>query len=288
MPVVLRRWLFLVIAIHIGACAAANALVDQTTNQSVLAEYGIALILAQHSLLYIWAGLGIGGWRRRLAIVYGVSVLAWTLIAILDGSPFAAILPVMAFNSAIMMVIFVTPFAVARARGFRLHWFSKQNLPPAKAFQMSIRGMLIVMVVVACLLAIGRSVKSSSTMRGTSVTYGMDTTDTSRLKSQAVMIVGLPTLFLSSAMLSVWATLSVGTVASRMVVSGLALAAGGTFLPFCHISDAYSYLYWASLPLLTFLITSFTLLPFRLAGHRFVRGDQQQEIEETPSEDLPS
>lgn len=288
MPANLRKWLFLVVAIHVAAYAAANALVDQTTNQSVLAEYGIALIVAQHSLLYIWAGLGTGGWRLRLAIVYGVSVFAWTLIAILDGSPFAAILPVMAFNSAIAMAIFVTPFANARARGLRLQQFSKENLPPAKAFQISIRGMLIMMVVVACLLAIGRSVKSSGTMHGDSVTYVTGATDSSQLKSEAVMIVGFPTLFLSSAMLSVWATLSAGTVASRMVVSGIALAAGGTFLPCCHNSDAYSYLYWASLPLLTFLITSFTLLPFRVAGYRFVRGEQQQEIEETPSEDLPS
>ncbi len=271
MPIVLRNWLFLVVAIHIAAYVAANVLVDQTTNRSVLAVSGLALILAQHSLLYIWAGLGTGGWRRRLAIVYGVSALAWALPAILRGSPFAAILPVMALNSAIFMAIFVTPFAVARARGFRLHWFSKHNLPPTKAFQISIRGMLIVMVVVACLLAIGRSVKSSGTMRGANVTYDMDAIDSSRLRSHAVMIVGLPTLFLSSAMLSVWATLSAGAVASRMVVSGIALASGGTFLPCCHNSDAYSYLYWASLPLLSFLITSFTLLPVRLAGYRFMR-----------------
>lgn len=79
-------------------------------------------------------------------------------------------------------------------------------------------------------------------------------------------------LFLASALLSVWAVLSTGTVFGRMIVGALAIAAGGAFLPYCHHSHATTYAYWASLPLLAFLITSSTLLPFRAAGYRFLRG----------------
>jgi len=165
------------------------------------------------------------------------------------------------------MTIVVVPLAVARARGFWLQRFSKQDLPEARGFQTSIRSMLIATVVVACLLAFGASVCDANYMW-----EGGRTTSLAAL-STAVMLVGLPTLFLSSAALSVWATLSAGAVRSRMVVGGAVLAAGGAFLPYVLNGDAVSYAYWAGLPLLTFLITSFTLLAFRWAGYRFVRGN---------------
>lgn len=54
-------------------------------------------------------------------------------------------------------------------------------------------------------------------------------------------------------------------------MSGAALAAEGTFLPYCLHGDAISYVFWAGLPVLTFLITSVTLLAFRFAGCLFMR-----------------
>ena len=264
MPKPQRRLLLVVLAVHIAAYVAAAVFGNRLPSQSVLYVTFLALFLAQQSLLYIWAGLGTGDWRRRLATAYGVSVLLWALPGIVRGEPFALLLLVMAFNSAIVMAIFVTPFAVARAWGFRLQRFSRQNLPTATGFQISVRGMLIVTLVVACLLALGASIGDTSVMGGNEVT---DETG----EAIAFMLVCLPTLLVSSALVSVWATLSAGTVASRMVVGGLALATGGTFLPYSLNGDATTYAYWASLPPLTFLITSSTLLPFRSAGYRFLR-----------------
>ncbi len=250
-----------------GVAVVGHAIACVTVNL-VGAQNGfwvIALVFAQHSLLYLWAGLGRGRWVPRLAIAYGVSVLAWSVPAIVRSAADAVqILAAQCVGVAVLMVVVVVPLAVARSRGFRLELLARESLPYGRAFQTSVRTMLLVTAVVAGLLAFGASVDDGSYMRA-----GLHTSATTMAK--VLMIIGLPTLFLSSALLSVWTTLSAGTVPSRMVVGGAALAAGGAFLPYCLHGDAISYGFWAGLPVLTFLITSVTLLFFRVAGYRFMR-----------------
>ncbi len=224
-----------------------------------------AFFLAQYSLLCIWGALGTARWLPRVVVPYVLSVLASTVPLIVRTNITFGSVVVQAFSLAVLMVVVNVPLAIARAHGFRLQRFGEQDLPKGKAFQISLRGMLIVTVIVACLLAFGSSVDDGSYMRG----GGLTTSST--FLSHAVMFSGLPTLFLSSALLSVWASLSAGAVLSRMVVATVTLAAGGTFLPYCLHGDTGSFFFWASFPPLLFLITSITLLAFRSAGYRFVR-----------------
>ncbi|GEM_PF-1907185 len=248
-----------VIAAHVIAYATVNLVGAQN------GFWVLGLVLAQHSLLYLWAGLGRGRWVPRLAVAYGVSVLAWSVPAIVRIAAGAVqILAAQCVGVTVLMVVVVVPLAVARSRGFRLELLARESLPEGRAFQTSVRAMLIVTAVVASLLAFGASVDDASYVRAGRHVSVSGT-------AIVLMLLGTPTLFLSSALLSVWATLSTGTVPSRMVVGGAALAAGGAFLPYCLHGDATSYVFWAGLPVLTFLITSVTLLAFRFAGYRFTQ-----------------
>ncbi len=258
MPAILRKQLGFVMLAHLASYAVVNMI-----SVSPDEVWMIALLLAEHSLLYIWAGSGTGRWLPRLAVAYGVSVLMWSLPAVLRGIPLGWVLAFHCTSVAMLMATVIAPLAVARANGFRLQRFCREGLPEAKAFQISIRAMLVLTVVVACLLAFATSLDDSSHMRGRTTSLAG--------QSHAVMMVTLPILFLGSAMLSVWASLSAGAVCSRILVGSATLVAGGAFLPFALNGDAASYGLWVGLPLLTFLITSATLLVFRSIGYRFVR-----------------
>lgn len=257
-----RKLLHFLIVVHIAAYGAACAFADQMTGASFVSVFFLSLIFAQQSLLCLWAGLGAGSWRFRLIAAYALSVLIWSLPGVVDSGFAGWYLAVTGFNVAVLMAIILAPLAVMRAWGFHLHRFSNQDLPAPRRFQFSVRAMLLATVVVACLLAFGASTGDIGEMHGNSVT-GM------KWQSTAIMFAALPILLLASALISVWAALSTGTVAVRMIVGALAIAAGGAFLPYCHHADAVSYAFWASLTLLTFLITSSTLLAFRTVGYRF-------------------
>ena len=264
-----RKLQHFVIVVHIVAYGAVRAFAGQVTGSSFVSVFFPSLIFAQQSLLCLWAGLGAGSWRFRLMAAYILSVLIWSLPGVIDSGFAGGYLAVASFTAGLLMAIIVASLAVMRGWGFRLQRFSEQHLPERWEFQFSIRGMLLLTVVVACLLAFGASTGNIGEMHGNSVT-GM------KWQSTAIMFVGLPILLLASTLLSVWAVLSTGTVAARMVVGAVTIAAGGAFLPYCHHGDAVSYAFWASLTLLTFLITSSTLLAFRAAGYRFLRETEQK------------
>ena len=260
-----RKLQHFVIVVHIVAYGAVCAFAGQNTNSPFVSLLLPTLFFTQHSLLYLWAGLGGGSWRFRLMVAYALSVLAWSLPGVVDNGFASWDLAVASFYVAVLMPIIVIPLAVIRAWGFRLQRFTRSDLPELRGFQFSIRGMLLLTVVVACLLAFGANTGDIGEMHENTVTAP-------KWQSTAIMFVSLPILLLASSLLSVWAALSTGTVFGRTTVGALAIAAGGAFLPYCHHSDAASCAFWASLTLIAFLITSSTLLAFRAAGYRFLRG----------------
>jgi hypothetical protein len=257
-----QRYLpYAVVAAHLAAYAVVR--VVSVPNQDNLPL--IALPLAQHALLYSWAGLGTGRWMPRLGITYGVSVFLWSLPSILKGIPLAWTVPTQAVGTAVLMAIVVVPLAVARTRGFRLQRLAGPKDPAPGGLQITIRSMLIVTAIVACLLALGSNLDASLAMRGSHF-IGAPTGF-----AEALAFAWVPLLFTGSAMLSVWASLSAGTTWSRMVVAIAILTAAGAFGPYAFDGDRSSYGFWITLPLLTFFVTSLTLLVFRLAGYRFMR-----------------
>ena len=256
-----RHTAIAVVAIHITAYAACAAFEEPRPGSHWTMLPFLGLFLAQHSLLYLWAGLGTDRRRIRLAVAFAISVLAWSLPGIVQGEHPGWLVAALACNVAVLMAIVLVPLAVVRSWGFRLRRFDRSQIPAAREFQITILGMLTVTLVVAGLLALAASIGEVGVMRSR---------DQTRL-SMPFMLLCLPILFSSSALLSVWAALSTGKVAIRMFVASAAVTAGGAFLPHCHDSDAATYAFWASLPLLIFLITSLTLLPFRWIGYRFLQ-----------------
>ncbi|MHB8898434.1 MAG: hypothetical protein ACYC6Y_06780 [Thermoguttaceae bacterium] len=248
------------IALHVAVYATFHLFHSVFQNVFPL----VALFLAQYSLLFIWGGLGTGRWRPRLVAVYGLAVLTYAVPLIVRFG-YLVLIAWSAVSMAVWMAAIIVPLAIARTYGFGLQRFGEQDLPKGKAFQTSLRALLIVTVVVACLLAFGATVGDGSRMR-----EGGRSTSPGSL-STAVMLIGMPTVLLSSALLSVWAALSAGTVLSRMVAAIAALAAGGAFLPYCLHGDTGSFIAWAAMPPLNFLIICLTLLAFRSSGYRFVR-----------------
>ncbi len=257
-----QRYLpYAVVAAHLAVYAVVR--VVSVPNQD--SPHLIALPLAQHALLYLWGGLGTGRWLLRLAIAYGTSALLWILPLTMKGLPLAWTVPTQAVGTAVLMAIVVVPLAVARTRGFRLQRLAEQTTPEAGGFQMTIRSMLIVTAVAACFLALGSNLDASMAMRGSHI-IGNPTGF-----SEALAFAWVPLLFTGSAMLSVWVSLSAGTTWSRMVVAIAILTAAGAFGPYAFDGDRSSYGFWITLPLLTFFVTSLTLLAFRLAGYRLMR-----------------
>jgi len=79
MPSVHRNLLYVVVAAHL----AAHVVVGVSRSGTQGEFHMLALLLAEHSLLYLWAGLGTGRWLPRLAIAFGISVLAWSVPGVL-------------------------------------------------------------------------------------------------------------------------------------------------------------------------------------------------------------
>ena len=260
MSAIVRRKLAYIVLGHLVAYFVAGVVCSSYQRGFLVA----ALLLSEQALLFIWAGVGTGRPLRRLAIVYGLCVFAWSLPAFLQERTVGWYL--LGFCTVVAALLFchLVPLAIARARGFHLWCFGEHDCPTGRAFQISLRTMLLVTVIVACLLAFGASIGDEVVMRG-SRTFG-----TSAI-SWTLMLVGVPTLLTWLALLSVWAVLSAGEPISRIVVGTATVAAGGAFLPYCLSGDAQAYAFCSGLVVSLFLIVSVSLFPFRTAGYRFLR-----------------
>ncbi len=114
----------------------------------------LGIVLGQTSLLGIWAGLGLNPWWSRLiGVVVGISYLFPLLglgIHELNGATLFVVVIATTFVALVLLVV----------RFFRvvIHLDSRPVASAAR-IQFSIRHLMILTFVIACLIAIGRSVQ---------------------------------------------------------------------------------------------------------------------------------
>ena len=260
MPAIVQNKLGYVVLGHLAAYFLGGAVVT-SYQRDFLAT---TLLLSEQALLFIWAGVGTGRWLPRLAIAYGLCAFGWYLLVFLQGRPVVWYMIACCVMVAFLLSCHLAPLVFARTRGFHLWRFGENNCPMGRAFRISLRTLPLVTVIAASLLAFGASIGDEVVMRG-SRTFG------SSAISRTLLLVGLPTLLTSSALLSVWAVFSAGEPISRIVVGTATVAAGGAFLPYCLSGDARAYAFWCGLAVSLFLIVSASLFPFRVAGYRFMQ-----------------
>jgi hypothetical protein len=141
---------WLVVA-HVAAGIAAALLVRMLGRTHLIVGATFGLWIGQMSLLGVWYGLGTTGhWKRRVGVVLGLGVLyLWMGVASGDWNIDGLVLPG-AFASFV-----ATPFLVARffrivVQADSLATFSTGRL------QFSIRQLLLLTFVVACVVTLGR------------------------------------------------------------------------------------------------------------------------------------
>ncbi len=111
----------------------------------------IGLVNSQASLLGIWGGSGTSRWWIRLAgVLVGVGYLGPQFGICIDDPGRETIL-IVAFATLMVSAVLL----LARCFGFRTRLNSDQNTP-AKEMQFSIRHLMILTLVVACLLALAK------------------------------------------------------------------------------------------------------------------------------------
>jgi len=108
-------------------------------------------VFSQTSLLGIWCGLGTDRWRiRLLGVLVGVGYLG-PQFGFCINEPTSEFVWLFAFTTLIVLV----PLLLARCFGLRTRHDSDQK-SPAKEMQFSIRHMMILTLVVACLLVLAK------------------------------------------------------------------------------------------------------------------------------------
>ena len=144
-------WL-VVVQVAIGLLAALSEHSDYGDTWKL--AFFVGIVFSQISLLGIWGGLG-GNilWQRLIGVVLGVGYL--TCIFGLPWGEFdAAFLVLVVSGTVIMMVVMlIVRFIAGPIRPERL------PVVAARRHQFSIRHLLIVMSVIACLTAIGKLVQ---------------------------------------------------------------------------------------------------------------------------------
>lgn len=137
------------VVIGVGADLLAHPVRDQPTLRGVLL-FGI--VFSQTSLLGIWGGLGTNPWWERLiGVVLGVSYLAALLeVGVSEpGVMFSVVAVTATAFAAIPLLIANRLFGIALRRG-------SSTVASAAHLQFSIRHLLILTFVVACLSAMAK------------------------------------------------------------------------------------------------------------------------------------
>lgn len=244
-PTTAAGWLA---ALHgIAGIVAASLSADAPAPSSAVF---IALVFCQTSLIGMWGGFGHAhGTLRVVGVVLGI-ILLWALLG----------LGIRALDSLTFLLVFIATSVVAlvtwgvRRLKARLVRIGAASGVASEGLQFTIRHLLLLTFVVACLLSVGKLFAP----------YLM-TVDV------AMRVVVLALCFVAVALSAMWAMLGFGSplwrLAPVLLVSG---GAGGVAAyVFAHGSDAF----WISLPLLeaALLLISLGVLRgsgYRLAAHR--------------------
>jgi cytochrome bd-type quinol oxidase subunit 1 len=130
---------------------AATALASNESNPNLVFFTFMGLVFSQTSLLGIWGGAGRNRWWIRLiGVLVGIAYLGPQFGICIDQLQREIIL-IVAFATLIVSAVLL----LARCFGLRTRLESDQE-PPAREMQFSIRHMMILTLVVACLLALAK------------------------------------------------------------------------------------------------------------------------------------
>jgi hypothetical protein len=147
-----RARIIWLICIHIALGLLLGAITAVTgSGPDLLSASFMGLVLSHTSLLGIWGGSGTHRWWIRLAgVLVGVGYLG-PQFGFCINEPTSEFVWLFAFTTLIVLV----PLLLARCFGLRTRHDSDQK-SPAKEMQFSIRHMMILTLVVACLLALAK------------------------------------------------------------------------------------------------------------------------------------
>jgi hypothetical protein len=147
-----RARIIWLVCIHIALGLLLGAITATTeSDPDLLSASFMGLVLSQTSLLGIWGGSGTNRWWIRLVgILVGVGYLG-PQFGFCINEPTSEFVWLFAFTTLIVLV----PLQLARCFGLRTRHDSDQK-SPAKEMQFSIRHMMILTLVVACLLALAK------------------------------------------------------------------------------------------------------------------------------------
>ena len=153
-PAKSRMRLFWLVVVHVAIGLLAGLMEHSDYGDTWQSAFFGGIVFSQISLLGIWGGLG-GTvlWQRLIGVVLGVGYLI-CFLGLLVGEFDAAILAFIIVGTVSMMVVMlIVRFITGPIRQER------SPVVAASRHQFSIRHLLIVMSVIACLTAIGKLVQ---------------------------------------------------------------------------------------------------------------------------------
>ena len=228
-----------VVGIVLAFCSA-----DQPAVSSALF---FSLVFCQTSLLGMWCGLGRSHWILRLiGLIVGTGCLAMMLGAGIDELSGEIIFVVVAAVLLVAAVTWIVRWLKGAMR--QIH----DSAPDAReGLQFTIRHLLVLTFVVACLVTIGKALAPRLP----------------RLHD-VTMLSAIAVCFVSVALVAIWAILGLGHVLFRSIVLFVIAAIVGWIL--ARVIDESDDTFWTSTTILqaTYLMAS--LLVVRSCGYRFL------------------
>jgi hypothetical protein len=138
----------------LAACYACPSFDPRYHPSQLVAGMFIGLVFSQTSLLGIWCGLGRSlWWKRVIGVAVGIGYLGPLLGTGVDELDSAIVILVAVATSFVAL-----PLLIARSLRVALRRDSSL-LQQAQRVQFSIRHLLVLMVVVACVISIGRLIR---------------------------------------------------------------------------------------------------------------------------------
>jgi len=207
----------------------------------------LSLIFCQTSLLGMWCGLGTSHWLLRLVgLIVGAGGLAIMLgagIGKLSGEIISVVV------AAVLLVAAVT-WIVRWLKG------AMQQIPDStpdarEGLQFTIRHLLVLTFVVACLVTIGKALAPR-------LPHFHDVT----------MLSAIAVCFVSVALVAIWAILGLGQVLFRSLVLFVISAIVGWIL--ARVIDEGDDIFWTSTTILQATYLMGSLLAIRACGYRFL------------------
>ena len=245
----MRRNAGVAIGLLVGVHAIAGIVLaffsaDQPAVSSALF---LSLMFCQTSLLGMWCGLGRSHWILRLiGLIAGTSYLAIVLGAGIDELNGQTVFLVVV---AVLLVAIVT-WVVRLLKG-AMRQIDQTATGAREGLQFTIRHLLLLTFVVACLVTIGKTLAP----------YLSDIHEISMMSLIAVC-------FVCVALVAIWGMLGLGHVLLRSMLLFVIAAVMGWIL--ARVIDNSDHIFWISTTILQATYLMGSLLVIRSCGYRFL------------------